>query len=137
MLHHEFGPGTAWSTVPNPRHALMRIEHCNSWPTVILTTARRVGIRPVSTPTPQQSDYVTLWSGDHEPASVHVSGAERLGRWLPVSLKRFFGDWLEPLGFRSKAKGCWPSFHERVHEDDVLHSKVQIASIHRELATQY
>ncbi|MEI6340328.1 MAG: class I SAM-dependent methyltransferase [Verrucomicrobiota bacterium] len=74
--------GSRWWSVRDPAVARSRVELVNDRPVYLLVQAVRDAVVPVLAATPQQSDYVVAWSGDHGPAR-HAAWKQRL-RSLPI-----------------------------------------------------
>jgi hypothetical protein len=55
-------PGAPWYSVANPATVGERVTLVNRTPTYLLVVARKVGADLISDLTPQQSDYVRVWS---------------------------------------------------------------------------
>jgi hypothetical protein len=124
VLLRELGPGGAWYIAPDPEQVRMRVDLCNSWPTYILTLARRVAIAEIFAQSPQQSDYVAMWKGEADAHPPHPQRSARLRRFIPISVKRAVRDLLEPLGVFEKTQGFYQPYYRRVSERDLLLGKL-------------
>ena len=120
----QLGPGGAWYIAPDPEQVRMRVELCNSWPTYILTLARRVAIAEIFAQSPQQSDYVAMWKGEGDAHPPRPQRSARLRRFLPISVKRAVRDLLEPLGVFEKTQGFYQPYYRRVSESYLLLGKL-------------
>ena len=73
--------GTAFYRVADPAAVRERVQLWTSDPVFLLVHARRDAVRDVFATTPQQSDYVSDWSGDEGGASAEaVRGAGKRRR---------------------------------------------------------
>jgi hypothetical protein len=119
VLLHEVVPGGAWYFALDPDQVRRRVELCNARPTYILTIARKLAEAEVFATTPQQSDYVGVWTDTEEKHRPTLPSLPGIRKRLPRPLKRFLKDRLvlPRLGFDQ------PCFR-RLDEDDVLRGKL-------------
>lgn len=61
MVLHEVIPNGRWFIAPDPEKEKRRIELKTSYPTFVLTLARKLTESAIFSRWPQQSDYVSLW----------------------------------------------------------------------------
>ncbi len=74
--------GSQWWSVRDPADARSRVELVNDRPVYLLVQAIKEAVVPVFSKTPQQSDYVVAWAGEHGPA--HHAGWKQRLRSLPI-----------------------------------------------------
>ena len=63
MFVFEYSPDEKWYSVKDPKVVKQRVELMNSSATYLCVKARRVAIKPLLQPFPQQSDYEDAWQG--------------------------------------------------------------------------
>jgi SAM-dependent methyltransferase len=74
--------GSRWWSIRDPAEARSRVELVNDRPVFLLVRALREAVVPIFARTPQQSDYVTAWTGSGD-EDVRASWKTRLRR-LPL-----------------------------------------------------
>lgn len=84
-----------WYSVKSPLSVKDRITLVNSAPTYLLVIAKRVANSPIFKSSPQQSDYVAIWSQDKLPTDEPASTANREGKLvrflrshIPITLRK-------------------------------------------------
>jgi hypothetical protein len=118
VLLHEVTPRGRWYLVQDPKKAGQRVELINKTPTYILTIAKRTAAVNVFETPPQQSDYVSRWTGPSSVARRPTAGVRRslVRRIVPQSAKRLLRKTF-PSPFA-------PPYYKHVKEDDLLHGRL-------------
>jgi len=75
-----------WYEVDDPEIVQKRVMLCNSKPTALLVQAKRIAEASIFEKTPQQSDYVSLWSKISIGAPRQVGITRKIGRRLKTKL---------------------------------------------------
>jgi hypothetical protein len=134
MLLHELRPNGGWYAVEDPQTTGHRAELCNSTPTYILTIAERTELKDIFSKAPQQSDYVSVWTGRKKQADTAVTAPTHGWRGLIRTAARR----LLPLRIRSalrslfdgKAPAFKATYYRRIHEDELLNGHGLVSSSH-------
>jgi len=63
MIAVEYGPLRRWFEAADPERIRARVNVINAFPALLFVQARRAAVKPLFSRWPQQSDYVSLWTG--------------------------------------------------------------------------
>jgi len=134
VLMHEVAPDGGWYVVSDPDQVHRRVELCNDSPTYILTIARRIGRVPIFAQTPQQSDYVSMWSEslnrNPQPLARVDANGSTWKRLIPPSVKRAIRSMQGRLsGSHGPAirRGFDRPGYRRIREDDLLRGTLSVS----------
>ena len=89
MVAVEYGPCRRWFDVSDPESVRDRVKLINTYPVLLFVQARREKIVPLFGSTPQQSDYVSIWTGHEGEKTDEVRTMTRDGGSLIRSAKSF------------------------------------------------
>lgn len=79
LIFFEDTKDAQWYSVEDPEKMGRRVTLVNDWPAYLVVSAKRIGISPIFSAFPSQSDYKRSWEG-HEPASQGKNGTD-MGRF--------------------------------------------------------
>jgi SAM-dependent methyltransferase len=66
MVAVEFGPRRKWYEVSDPELVKARVTLTNSFPVSLFVCAKKTGITPLFSKSPQQSDYLRQWTSEEK-----------------------------------------------------------------------
>lgn len=112
LIAFEDKPGTTWYAVKNPKDVNSRVSLVNSQPVYLLVLAKKISAAKIFKSTPQQSDYVAMWSNGREigeqtgattqQAMSKMSMAIWIKNYLPFAAIHLIKSILSGHGFSSR-----------------------------------
>lgn len=140
VLLHETVKQGGWYAVPDPDKIRQRIELCNSQPTYMMVTARRISREKIFAQWPQQSDYMVLWDqNDPTPPNTNNTKDEQISKdngknWrdqIPSAIKkplrsisRRINPQETPPEPSRLGEGFDKSYYTKIEEADLLRGKM-------------
>lgn len=86
MVAIEYTPRPRWFEVADPEVVRSRVILTNRYPVLLAVLARKIAEKPVLQSFPQQSDYMSRWSGGEDPQNRRGNFEKKARRFLLETL---------------------------------------------------